>query len=154
MWTYKPRQGRKAATVVCSNICRGHPGIFEFECGTRSAESSTPWSFGFVPNSALRIPHLHELSVIAENYRPQRFRPTWSAGARHADTRQRHRTEAHRPAYLFCGRAHRQTTIARIFAKCLNCTGGPKIDFDEKRIRAALKSPRAAPRRSGLTARA
>jgi len=71
--------------------------------------------------------------VIARKYRPQRFADV--VGQEHvtqtltnAITQKR---IAH--AYLFCGpRGTGKTTIARIFAKCLNCTGGPKIDFDEK----------------------
>jgi DNA polymerase-3 subunit gamma/tau len=70
--------------------------------------------------------------VIARKYRPQRFADV--VGQEHvtqtlanAITQKR---IAH--AYLFCGpRGTGKTTIARIFAKCLNCTGGPKVDFDD-----------------------
>ena len=70
--------------------------------------------------------------VIARKYRPQRFADV--VGQEHvtqtlanAITQKR---IAH--AYLFCGpRGTGKTTIARIFAKCLNCTGGPKIEFDD-----------------------
>src|SRR6476646_2740163 len=68
--------------------------------------------------------------VIARKYRPQRFSEV--VGQEHvtqtlsnAITQKR---IAH--AYLFVGpRGTGKTTIARIFAKCLNCTGGPKADF-------------------------
>ena len=71
--------------------------------------------------------------VIARKYRPQRFADV--VGQEHvtqtltnAITQKR---IAH--AYLFCGpRGTGKTTIARIFAKCLNCTDGPKVDFDDK----------------------
>jgi DNA polymerase-3 subunit gamma/tau len=70
--------------------------------------------------------------VIARKYRPQRFADV--VGQEHvtqtlanAITQKR---IAH--AYLFCGpRGTGKTTIARIFAKCLNCSGGPKIEFDD-----------------------
>ena len=70
--------------------------------------------------------------VIARKYRPQRFADV--VGQEHvtqtlanAITQKR---IAH--AYLFCGpRGTGKTTVARIFAKCLNCTGGPKVDFDD-----------------------
>src|SRR5580704_15870003 len=71
--------------------------------------------------------------VIARKYRPQRFADV--VGQEHvtqtlanAITQKR---IAH--AYLFVGpRGTGKTTIARIFAKCLNCTDGPKVEFDEK----------------------
>src|SRR5213594_1926263 len=74
--------------------------------------------------------------VIARKYRPQRFNDV--VGQEHvtqtlANAIKQKRT-AH--AYLFCGpRGTGKTTIARIFAKCLNCTDGPKVDFDDQDAR-------------------
>ena len=70
--------------------------------------------------------------VIARKYRPQRFSDV--VGQEHvtqtlANAIQQNRI-AH--AYLFCGpHGTGKTTIARIFAMCLNCDGGPKADFEE-----------------------
>ena len=71
--------------------------------------------------------------VIARKYRPQRFADV--VGQEHVTQTLANAIEQKRiaHAYLFCGpRGTGKTTIARIFAKCLNCTGGPKIDFDDK----------------------
>ena len=70
--------------------------------------------------------------VIARKYRPQRFRDV--VGQEHVTQTLSHAIEQKRiaHAYLFCGpRGTGKTTIARIFAKCLNSTGGPKVDFDD-----------------------
>jgi len=71
--------------------------------------------------------------VIARKYRPQRFADV--VGQEHVTQTLANAIEQKRiaHAYLFCGpRGTGKTTVARIFAKCLNCTGGPKVDFDER----------------------
>jgi len=70
--------------------------------------------------------------VIARKYRPQRFADV--VGQEHVTGTLSNAIEQKRiaHAYLFCGpRGTGKTTVARIFAKCLNCTGGPRLDFDD-----------------------
>src|SRR5690349_9069521 len=70
--------------------------------------------------------------VIARKYRPQRFADV--VGQEHVTQTLAHAIEQNRiaHAYLFCGpRGTGKTTVARIFAKALNCTGGPKVEFDD-----------------------
>ncbi len=71
--------------------------------------------------------------VIARKYRPQKFADV--VGQEHVTQTLANAIEQKRiaHAYLFCGpRGTGKTTIARIFAMCLNCAGGPKVDFDAK----------------------
>jgi DNA polymerase III subunit gamma/tau len=70
--------------------------------------------------------------VIARKYRPQRFSDV--VGQEHVTQTLAHAVEQNRiaHAYLFCGpRGTGKTTVARIFAKCLNCTDGPRVDFPD-----------------------
>jgi DNA polymerase-3 subunit gamma/tau len=71
--------------------------------------------------------------VIARKYRPQRFSDV--VGQEHVTHTLSQAIEQKRiaHAYLFCGpRGTGKTTIARIFAKCLNCTDGPKVEFNDQ----------------------
>jgi len=68
--------------------------------------------------------------VIARKYRPQRFADV--VGQEHVTTTLGNAIASGRiaHAYLFAGpRGTGKTTIARIFAKCLNATDGPAVDF-------------------------
>ena len=76
--------------------------------------------------------------VIARKYRPQRFSDV--VGQEHVTQTLSNAIAQGRiaHAYLFVGpRGTGKTTIARIFAKCLNCTGGPKVDFADNDPRCA-----------------
>ncbi|MGZ4964365.1 MAG: DNA polymerase III subunit gamma/tau, partial [Limisphaerales bacterium] len=70
--------------------------------------------------------------VIARKYRPQRFEDV--VGQEHVSQTLANAIKQNRiaHAYVFVGpRGTGKTTIARIFAKCLNATGGPRVDFPE-----------------------
>jgi DNA polymerase-3 subunit gamma/tau len=65
-------------------------------------------------------------TVVARRYRPQRFEDV--VGQEHVVRSLRNAIRLNRvaQAYLFCGtRGVGKTSVARIFAKCLNCVKGP-----------------------------
>ncbi len=69
--------------------------------------------------------------VFARKYRPRTFSDV--LGQDHVVRTLRNAIEQNRlaHAYLFVGpRGTGKTSTARIFAKALNCTGGPRVDFD------------------------
>ena len=70
--------------------------------------------------------------VLARKYRPQRFEDV--VGQEHVTRTLANAIQSGRiaHAYLFTGpRGTGKTTLARIFAKCLNATGGPRVDFPD-----------------------
>jgi len=70
--------------------------------------------------------------VLARKYRPQRFEDV--VGQEHVTRTLANAIKAGRiaHAYLFTGpRGTGKTTLARIFAKCLNATDGPRVDFSD-----------------------
>ncbi len=76
--------------------------------------------------------------VIARKYRPQRFADV--VGQEHVTTTLSNAIASGRiaHAYLFAGpRGTGKTTIARIFAKCLNATDGPTVDLKDDDERCA-----------------
>src|ERR1700676_3440137 len=69
--------------------------------------------------------------VIARKWRPQTFDDV--VGQDHVVRTLKNAVARNRiaHAYLLVGpRGTGKTSLARIFAKALNCTGGPKVDFD------------------------
>ena len=70
-----------------------------------------------------------DYTVVARRYRPQRFEDV--VGQDHVVQALRNAIRLGRVthAYLFCGtRGVGKTSIARIFAKCLNCVHGPTVE--------------------------
>src|SRR6266480_1871521 len=71
--------------------------------------------------------------VLARKYRPQQFSEVIGQDhiVRTLENSITSKRIAH--AYLFVGpRGTGKTSLARIFSKALNCTGGPKAIFDPK----------------------
>src|ERR1019366_4840390 len=94
VWTYEPRQGRKAATAVCFAIAAVTlaPSIYDlrlpiYDC-CRSRHPRV--------NRKSKIVNQNVLSGHRQKIPPATFRRRGRAGARHPDARQRHHAETHR----------------------------------------------------------
>ncbi len=87
-----------------------------------TSESRSPSTSGPSAPSALGQESRGSYTVVARRYRPQSFEEV--LGQDHVVDALRHAIEQRRisHAYLFCGtRGVGKTSLARIFAKCLNC---------------------------------
>jgi DNA polymerase-3 subunit gamma/tau len=90
--------------------------------GPASPENETP----VIGDGDAPRPSAEPYTVVARRYRPQRFEEV--VGQDHVVRALRNAIRLNRiaQAYLFCGtRGVGKTTMARIFAKCLNCVKGP-----------------------------
>ena len=87
-----------------------------------------PFARGVAPH---RLRGVSSYTVFARKYRPKTFADV--LGQEHITRTLRNAIEQKRiaHAYIFVGpRGTGKTSTARIFAKALNCTGGPNADFD------------------------
>ncbi len=132
----EPRQDRKVATVTTSYQCRGVPGHYflrAIKLNNGRVEDLINAGWIFQPNrfSVLSLLMSSAYQVIARKWRPQTFDDV--VGQDHVVRTLRNAISRNRiaHAYLFVGpRGTGKTSTARIFAKALNVTGGPKADFD------------------------